>query len=29
VTLTPGGLLQVDRLLPAFFKPEHRTTRYT
>ncbi|HMF12241.1 MAG TPA: coproporphyrinogen-III oxidase family protein [Gemmataceae bacterium] len=29
VTLTRAGLLQVDRLLPAFFQPEHRTTRYT
>jgi oxygen-independent coproporphyrinogen-3 oxidase len=29
VTLTRPGLLQVDRLLPAFFEPEHRGTRYT
>ena len=29
VELTPDGLLQVDRLLPAFFEPEHRGTRYT
>ncbi len=29
VTLTPSGLLQVDRLLPEFFLPEHRGTRYT
>jgi oxygen-independent coproporphyrinogen III oxidase len=29
VRLTPAGLLQVDRLLPAFFEPEHRGTRYT
>ncbi len=29
VTLTPRGLLQVDRLLPAFFLPEHRGARYT
>lgn len=27
--LTRHGLLEVDRLLPRFFKPEHRTTRYT
>jgi oxygen-independent coproporphyrinogen-3 oxidase len=29
VTLTPAGLLQVDRLLPEFFLPEHRNARYT
>jgi oxygen-independent coproporphyrinogen-3 oxidase len=29
VELTRAGLLQIDRLLPAFFRPEHRTTRYT
>jgi oxygen-independent coproporphyrinogen-3 oxidase len=29
VELTRTGLLQVDRLLPAFFEPEHRGTRYT
>ena len=29
VELTRAGLLQVDRLLPTFFLPEHRTTRYT
>jgi oxygen-independent coproporphyrinogen-3 oxidase len=29
VELTRAGLLQIDRLLPAFFQPEHRTTRYT
>jgi oxygen-independent coproporphyrinogen-3 oxidase len=29
VALTRPGLLQVDRLLPAFFEPEHRGTRYT
>jgi oxygen-independent coproporphyrinogen-3 oxidase len=29
VELTRAGLLQVDRLLPAFFPPLHRTTRYT
>lgn len=29
VNLTRAGLLQVDRLLPAFFEPEHRGTRYT
>ena len=28
--LTRAGLLQVDRLLPPFFEPEHRQfTRYT
>jgi oxygen-independent coproporphyrinogen-3 oxidase len=27
--LTRSGLLQVDRLLPIFFDPEHRGTRYT
>lgn len=29
IALTPAGLLEVDRLLPAFFKPEHRGARYT
>jgi oxygen-independent coproporphyrinogen-3 oxidase len=29
VNLTRSGLLQIDRLLPAFFEPEHRGTRYT
>jgi oxygen-independent coproporphyrinogen-3 oxidase len=29
VTLTRDGLLQVDRLLPTFFEPQHRGTRYT
>jgi oxygen-independent coproporphyrinogen-3 oxidase len=29
VAMTRAGLLQVDRLLPAFFAPEHRGTRYT
>jgi oxygen-independent coproporphyrinogen-3 oxidase len=29
VRLTHAGLLQVDRLLPAFFEPEYRGTRYT
>jgi oxygen-independent coproporphyrinogen-3 oxidase len=29
VRVTPAGLLQVDLLLPAFFEPEHRTSRYT
>jgi oxygen-independent coproporphyrinogen-3 oxidase len=29
VRLTPEGLLQVDRLLPTFFEPEHRVSRYT
>lgn len=29
VELTRSGLLQVDRLLPTFFEPEHRSTRYT
>lgn len=29
VELTPAGLLYVDRLLPTFFKPEHRVARYT
>jgi oxygen-independent coproporphyrinogen-3 oxidase len=27
--MTRPGLLQVDRLLPVFFLPEHRGTRYT
>lgn len=29
ITLTRGGLLQVDGLLPRFFRPEHRGVRYT
>jgi oxygen-independent coproporphyrinogen-3 oxidase len=29
VELTRAGLLQVDRLLPEFFEPQHRGTRYT
>jgi len=29
VELTRSGLLQVDRLLPAFFEPEYRGGRYT
>lgn len=29
VKLTRAGLLQVDRLLPAFFEVKHRGTRYT
>jgi oxygen-independent coproporphyrinogen-3 oxidase len=29
VEVTRAGLLQVDRLLPAFFEPEHRGARYT
>jgi oxygen-independent coproporphyrinogen-3 oxidase len=29
VELTRQGFLQVDRLLPAFFEPQHRNTRYT
>ncbi|HLJ94303.1 MAG TPA: coproporphyrinogen-III oxidase family protein [Gemmataceae bacterium] len=29
IELTQAGLLQVDRLLPIFFEPEHRGTRYT
>jgi len=29
VRLTRQGYLQVDRLLPAFFEPQHRNTRYT
>lgn len=29
ITLTAPGLLQVDRLLPSFFLPEHRGARYT
>ena len=28
VNLTRSGLLQIDRLLPTFFEPEHRGTRY-
>ena len=29
VRMTRSGLLQVDRLLPEFFDPQHRGTRYT
>ena len=29
IVLTRRGLLQVDRLLPVFFLPLHRTSRYT
>jgi oxygen-independent coproporphyrinogen-3 oxidase len=29
VALTRDGLLRVDSLLPRFFKPEHRSVRYT
>ena len=29
IELTRAGLLQIDRLLPAFFEAEHRGTRYT
>jgi oxygen-independent coproporphyrinogen-3 oxidase len=29
LTLTRKGLLEVDRLLPAFFEPRHRGKRYT
>jgi oxygen-independent coproporphyrinogen-3 oxidase len=29
ISMTRVGLLQVDRLLPTFFEPEHRGTRYT
>jgi oxygen-independent coproporphyrinogen-3 oxidase len=29
VRLTRNGLLQVDRLLPEFFEPQHRGVRYT
>lgn len=29
VNLTRQGLLQIDQLLPTFFEPEHRGTRYT
>ena len=29
VELTRTGMLQVDRLLPTFFEPEHQGTRYT
>jgi oxygen-independent coproporphyrinogen-3 oxidase len=29
VELTRAGLLQVDRLLPVFFEPQYRGTRYT
>jgi oxygen-independent coproporphyrinogen-3 oxidase len=28
IGLTRSGLLQVDRLLPIFFLPQHRTHRY-
>jgi oxygen-independent coproporphyrinogen-3 oxidase len=29
VELTRAGLLQADRLLPVFFEPQYRNTRYT
>jgi oxygen-independent coproporphyrinogen-3 oxidase len=29
VELTRSGLLQVDRLLPEFFEPQHKAARYT
>lgn len=29
VEVSRQGLLQVDRLLPTFFQPEHQTSRYT
>jgi oxygen-independent coproporphyrinogen-3 oxidase len=29
IEVTRAGLLHVDRLLPEFFEPEHRGTRYT
>lgn len=29
ITLTRGGLLRADGLLPAFFEPEHQGVRYT
>jgi oxygen-independent coproporphyrinogen-3 oxidase len=29
VRLTRQGLMQIDRLLPAFFEPQYRGTRYT
>jgi oxygen-independent coproporphyrinogen-3 oxidase len=29
VTVTPDGLLQIDRHLPTFFEPQYRGTRYT
>ncbi len=29
IELPRAGLLQVDRLLPIFFEPQHRGTRYT
>jgi oxygen-independent coproporphyrinogen-3 oxidase len=29
VTLTPAGLLEVDRLLPYFYDPRYRNARYT
>lgn len=28
INLTRAGLLQIDRLLPTFFEPEHRGSRY-
>ena len=28
-TLTPQGLLEIDRHLPTFFEPRHRGSRYT
>lgn len=28
IELTPAGLLQVDRLLPTFFEPDYRGSRY-
>jgi oxygen-independent coproporphyrinogen-3 oxidase len=27
--LTPAGLMQIDRHLPAFFEPQHQSKRYT
>ncbi len=29
IVLTRNGLLEVDRLLPTFFEPQHRVARYT
>jgi oxygen-independent coproporphyrinogen-3 oxidase len=29
VSVTRAGLLQIDRHLPTFFEPQHRSTRYT
>jgi len=29
ITVTPKGLLQIDRNLPVFFDPQYRNTRYT